>query len=407
MIPKIEAGIRMWWARHGRGVLLVSVILMAIAASIWLGYEFYRFFWQPDRIGSRSIHPGAIDLKTLHDLVTRWFQGIPIYTGEKAGAAVHPPATYAILWPIYGWTGEKTTMFVWTISAIAALGWLIYLVVRESGATSLIEKIFTALMPLAIYPAGAIVGNGQLVIHIMPLMIAGILLIRSRAGNRTRDLLCSFLFLAALAKPIISAPFFWIVIFCAGSFRPAGLICIGYILLTLFAATFQEAGLVSLLQQWMTHASNMSVGAGEANIHILLGYLGLQVYLLPASLLLLCLLGFWVYRYRHRDIWLLIGVSALIARFWSYHRWYDDLLILLPIVTLFRIAKSDFYALRMGLPAGVLLGITLLFMLAPGGLYLLPPPLNMIYVGSQVVIWIVDLIFLMVYTHRKTQEYVA
>ena len=96
--------------------------------------------------------------------------------------------------------------------------------------------------------------------------------------------------------------------------------------MTLFAATFQEAGLVSLFQQWMTHASNLCVSAGEANLHILLGYLGLQVYLLPASLLLLCLLGFWVYRYRHRDIWLLIGVSALIARFWSYHRWYDDLL---------------------------------------------------------------------------------
>jgi hypothetical protein len=259
-------------------------------------------------------------------------------------------------------------------------------------------------MPLAIYPTGATVGNGQLVIHIMPMMIAGILLIRSRAGNWTKDLLCSSLFLAALAKPIISAPFFWIVIFSAGSFRPASLICIGYIALTLFAATFQGAGLVSLFQQWMTHASHLSVSAGEANLHILLGYLGLQVYLLPASLLLLCLLGFWVYRYRHRDIWLLIGVSALIARFWSYHRWYDDLLVLLPMVTLFRIAKSDFYALRMDLPAGVLLGVTLLFMLAPGGLYLLPPPLNMICVGSQVVIWIVNLIFLMVYTHRKTEE---
>jgi hypothetical protein len=397
MIPKIEAGIRMWWARHGQGVLLVSVIFMAIAASIWLGYEFYRLFWQPDRIGSRSILPGAIDLKFLHGLVTHWFQGIPIY-------ATYPPATYAILWPIYGWTGEKTTMFVWTISAIAALGWLIYLVVRESGATSLIEQIFTVLMPLAIYPTGAIVGNGQPVIHIIPMMIAGILLIRSQAGNWTKDLLCSSLFLAALAKPIISAPFFWIVIFSAGSFRPASLICIGYIVLTLFAATFQDAGLVSLFQQWMTHASHMSVSSGVANLHILLGYLGLQVYLLPASLLLLCLLGFWVYRYRHRDVWLLIGVSALIARFWSYHQWYDDLLMLLPMVTLFRIAKSDFYTLRMGLLAGVLLGITLLFMLAPGGLYLLPPPLNMIYVGSQVVIWIVNLIFLMVYTHRKTEE---
>jgi hypothetical protein len=392
------------WNVYKRVVLSLAVAIMAVVAFVWLGYEFFRFLWQPDRIGSRSIHPGAIDLRILHDLVTRWFRGIPIYTGVKSSLAVHPPATYAILWPIYGWTGVKTTMFVWTTTAVAALGWLIFLVVWESCASSFLERTFMALMPLAIYPTGAIIGNGQIVIHIIPMTIAGLLLICSGAGGWTRDLLGSFLFLAALAKPIIAAPFFWIIIFSAGSFRPAGLICTGYMVLTLFAATFQDAGFVSLFQQWMTNASYLGVSAGEANLHILLGYLGLQVCLLPASFLLLCLLGFWVYRYRHCDIWLLMGVAALIARFWSYHRWYDDLLILLPMITLFRIAKSDFSARGMDLLAGLLLGITLFFMLAPGGLYLLPPPWNMRYVGAQVVIWIVNLIFLMVYAHRKTEE---
>ena len=44
------------------------------------------------------------------------------------------------------------------------------------------------------------------------------------------------------------------------------------------------------------------------------------------SLILLGGLGAWVYRFRRVDVWLLIGVSAVIARLWTYHRTYDDLL---------------------------------------------------------------------------------
>ena len=44
--------------------------------------------------------------------------------------------------------------------------------------------------------------------------------------------------------------------------------------------------------------------------------------------------------------------------------------------------------------AGALLGATILAMLAPGGLFLFPPPWNMHYVAAQVVIWLAGLIFL-------------
>jgi hypothetical protein len=44
--------------------------------------------------------------------------------------------------------------------------------------------------------------------------------------------------------------------------------------------------------------------------------------------------------------------------------------------------------------AGTLLALTILAMLAPGGLFLFPPPWNMRYVAAQVVIWLMGLIFL-------------
>jgi len=140
----------------------------------------------------------------------------------------------------------------------------------------------------------------------------------------------------------------------------------------------------------------VTVGHGNvANLHVWLGSLGLKEWILPTSLALLLALGLWSYRYRHIDIWILMGVTSYVARLWTYHRWYDDALILLPMVTLFRIAKRGPSENAGDVVAGVLLGVTLLLMLAPGGLFLLPPPWNTVYVFGQVIVWIVTLVFLL------------
>ena len=129
--------------------------------------------------------------------------------------------------------------------------------------------------------------------------------------------------------------------------------------------------------------SSLAVAAGQgnvANLHVWLGSLGLKKGIFPTSLALLLALGLWSYRYRHIDIWILMGVTAYVARLWTYHRWYDDALILLPIVALFRIAKRGPADHAADVIAGVLLGVTVLLMLAPGGLFLLPPPWDTVYV---------------------------
>ena len=100
-----------------------------------------------------------------------------------------------------------------------------------------------------------------------------------------------------------------------------------------------------------------------------------------------------------------MGVSALVARVWTYHRWYDDLLILFPMVALFRIAKegpSD----GSDLLAGVLFAITLIAMLAPGGLYLFPPPWNTWYLIGQNIVWVSGLGFLLYQAAREKRNLV-
>jgi hypothetical protein len=180
--------------------------------------------------------------------------------------------------------------------------------------------------------------------------------------------------------------------------RTAVLIALAYVGVTVFAASFQEAGLTTVLRDWL---SNPGLGhLGESNLQAWLSSLGLKQWSLPAAMVVLAAFGLWTYRHRHVDLWLLIGVSALVARFWTYHRWYDDLLILLPVMTLFRIAKeapSDGTKVL----AGALFAATLLAMLAPGGLYLFPHPWNTLYIAGQVVVWCAVLIFLL---HRARRE---
>ena len=89
-----------------------------------------------------------------------------------------------------------------------------------------------------------------------------------------------------------------------------------------------------------------------------------------------------------------VAVAALAARFWTYHRVYDDVLILLPMVALFRIVKSE-QSTRSAWTAGALLAITLASMLVPGSLLQAPPPWDSIIATERATVWIMVLIFLL------------
>jgi hypothetical protein len=151
---------------------------------------------------------------------------------------------------------------------------------------------------------------------------------------------------------------------------------------------------MTLLQGWISRASLMASRPGQgnvANLHIVMTTLGLQQWVLPVGFLMLVVLGAWIFRHRRADVWLLMGVTGYVARFWSYHRWYDDLLILLPMIAMFRLAKAPS---RGDAVAGWLLAVTTAAMLAPGGLFLFPPPFNTVYVVAQVIVWLAGMLFL-------------
>jgi len=389
-----QAVIRSWWAVHGTTLLRFVVALMTILALLKLGDEFRRLLWE-------SGHSGAIDLRIFHDLVRRWFAGQPIYS--ELENAVHPPATYAILWPFVGWLALIPTRWLWAVTSVMALGWLAHLIVRESDADTRLERVFVVLMLLSMNATGVTVGNGQLIVHLLPILLVGLLLLQRRQCGWRRDLLVAAMLLVTLVKPSISVPFFWIVLFTSGRLRPTLFVTLGYLALTLFSASFQESEVPVLFHNWLMRSSALAARGGYANLQIWLVTLGLERLIFPASLVALIALGFWTYRHRQGDLWLLLGVTALVARFWTYHRLYDDLLILLPMITLFRIAKRGPSDDGSDVVAGVLLAITVLAMLAPARLRFGPWPWHLILTAGYVLVWGGILAFLLDYTRRARQ----
>ena len=103
---------RSLWDDHSTAILGCAVLLMAVAAVVWLGYEFWRLLWQSGEMG-------AIDLRQRHNEVQAWFSGRPVY-GDIV-TAVYPPASYAILWPLLGWLSVTSVRWFWAATTVCAL----------------------------------------------------------------------------------------------------------------------------------------------------------------------------------------------------------------------------------------------------------------------------------------------
>ena len=386
--------LRRWWSRRGLMILRVGTAVMALVAGLWLGYEFWRLLFQP------ADDFGAVDLRNRHLEFRQWFSEV------KPDAPPYPPASYLLLWPFFGWLDLSPARWLWGLTTLVMLGWMCRILPRESGAETPDERAFVGMMFLSTYATGATIGNGQLNIHVLAFLLAGICLLRDREKGWPRDLAAAGFILIALIKPTVTAPFFWILMCRRGSKRTAVLVVVVYAALS-FIWGLITGGAVGVVADWPEQGvagATVSAPLGAANLHTWLASLGLGYLTVPASLIALGLMGFWTSRHRNVDTWLLLAVTAIFARFWVYHRWYDDLLMILPMIALFRIAKHGPVERGRDLIAGVLLALLVLAMLAPGGLYFFPPPLNQIYLTGEVTLWIIVWIFLIAQAWREKRQ---
>ncbi|MCI0414709.1 DUF2029 domain-containing protein [bacterium] len=363
---------------------------MTFLAALKLSDEFRRLLWDQG-------YTGAIDLRVFFRRTRHWFAGDPVYGNLRS---TFPPASFLIYWPFCGWLSLSSARYFWALTTIVVLIWLCRLIIRESGARNPLERVFVALILLSMNALGVTIGNGQLILHLLPLLTTVALILDKGPPTWSNHLLAAGLFLVALVKPNVTAPFFWLVVFLPGSLWPAVLVVIGYVLLTLVSASFQAAGLISLMKDWLARSEEWVVLQGYANLHNWLGTLELDQWVGLASAITLLALGFWIYLHRKKDVWLLLAVTALVARFATYHNMYDDALILLPMICLFRIASSPQTENNNDMIAGVLLALTVIVMVLPARMIHFPAPWQYVFTLGHTIVWLLVLIFLGYYTGK-------
>jgi len=93
-----------------------------------------------------------------------------------------------------------------------------------------------------------------------------------------------------------------------------------------------------------------------------------------------------------------LGVTGIVARLWSYHLIYDNLLIVFSEVALYRTVRQRQLADPTGILAAVLLTLTVLLMLPPTRLFLYWPAL---FRAAEVFVWLCVLVFLISQARRN------
>lgn len=375
-----------WWIRYNQKIYAVMLYTLAFFALVKLGDEFIRLLFEYHE-------KSAVDLKLFMALTRDWFAGIPVYQVHKF--AVYPPATHTILFPIFGPFSLTTTRILWAVINAGLLVWLASYAVRAAMVSDQHRQVqwFLALTPLAMNATGVVIGNGQLTIAVMMLLVISLRLSNKPKGSAMHQLAAGSMFFLALAKPSLAIPFFWILLFSSTSLISGFTAAILYSITTLFAAQFQEANLPNLIAGWLDRA--FQIDFGYANLHAWLQSIDMKHFLLPLQIVVLSLLGIWVYRYRRIPQLLLLGVAGLVSRFWTYHAVYDDLIVLFAILALFRYAQSVQEHLKHAFLLEWLAVINVLALLLPARMRYWPQPFEFLFKGGHVLIWIVDLIVLL------------
>ena len=338
-------GVRAAAAFQGRPGPLLATAVAAVGAVVCFADAFDELLRGTDVID-------AFDVRMLYRLTQAWFAGDPLYSVYHKGAN-YPPASWLLLWPVFGWPSAGTARALWAGCHLAAL---LALAVQGARAIRGLHPGLGLLLLVAPWSMPAIthaVSLGQTAVIVLPLAIGGILLAKESRADWRRDLAAAALFNLALLKPSGTGPLFAVLAIVPGRVRPALLTVCGYLSLTLGAAWFQPEPLSVQIAAWL-HRTERLGGRGYGSLQNGLFELGRSDLFLPLAVLPIAALGAWVWRCRRSDVWTLIGASALVARLWVYHRVYDDVLAFLALIAVARIALAH-QGTRQGRAAAALL----------------------------------------------------
>lgn len=294
-----------------------------------------RIARQSGELLSGTSHAAAFDLRLRYEEVHRWFAGSPVY--DQMAGADYPPASYGLLWPLIGrldWPAARTLWLACSLVALAVLSLITFRAVKGRPGT----RFLAAILPWAAYGSALTIGVGQLGLISLATGLGGVLLARRWGKTHSGAALAGLLFALSLVKPTVTAPWFWLLLAASPVAGVVALVTYGAA--TLGASAFQPGPLPQLLTGWIDNG-HLHVARGYGNVAAWASALGQPGWGLPLAFAMLAALGIWVLRHHRADVWILLGISAFVSRFFTYHYHVDDLLIVVPMIALLRLASAE------------------------------------------------------------------
>ena len=230
---------------------------------------------------------------------------------------------------------------------------------------------------LAIYPTGITIGNGQLILFLLPCILTAVLMERGRDSGIVKDIFISALFLFSLLKIPVTAPFFLIPLINQTSvspFIPCGLRL--YLIPDLRSNVIPRRRYYRDTQSGQRIVRALAMKGDTRTFTSGSDSLGLKQLMLPASLVLISAFSLWLYKFRNVDIWHLSSASRLSSpASGPYHR-----LIRRPAdhrsddYDFQELSRSGQLSRNESLAADLLLVVPWLGLLSPGSFLQLPLP---------------------------------
>ena len=390
-----------WWDRFGGTFLWLGVAYSVVAAVGRLRYALPYLVTDVEEWA-------AVDLKYRYEEVARWFDGLPVYGALER--LTYPPASYTLLWPAIGWLPLGTARIVWAVTTLVAAAVIALVAYRITAGRGTRVRLLAALLPFAAYPLQVTMFVGQLPMHVVALVAAGALVVGARPATWRSDTAGSLLLAASIIKPTLAPPLVAATLVAAGRWRPVVLTASMYAALTVIGAAAQPDGLVALVRAWLASSANPTLVGGIAegvpSMHMLMSRGGVGSWAPVASLIVLGGFVVWAWRHRQADAWLLVGVGAVVARLWTYHREYDDAVLLLPAVALLRVGLGRDGHARWR--AGVVFAAAWVALFTPTWL-LFSPNVTWVRIIQAVhtVLWIGVLVFLVAIARTQRRHAAA
>lgn len=361
----------------------------------------FKYWYETQRILGLVPGSGGIDLGFYYRWTHQWFNGVDIYLANSTPQG-YPPASIVLLYPLTGWLTMEQARVVWALTTLIAFVAVLGIAIRAMNANHWQARVSLGLLLLLINGTGVTYGNGQASLLVLALVLAAVLILHTRPTAWRTDLVGALLFLGALVKPNLSAPYLWLLVFfpCAARARPLTFVAVGYLALSLFAAQFVHTPLSELLSQFLAARVPEVDISLDPNVHYLLGRLGLDQTILVVSAIIWIGLGIWVYRHRRVNVWQLLAVTTLVMRFWGFHWIYDNVFMIIPEIALIQIFKTDPAHQK---NAALLLGLNILVTLPPGNFGGQSETIQVALILGQALVWGATLLFILMYAREPSR----